>query len=188
MVLGDRMTFLTDSLNLSTPRKPEGWFTHSLPLIFQSRLSSKYRDLLQRKAGGRPELIRGQKGRRGKRTLCRGLLLPTPETKKFGKTDDYRLLNQNILFQSNVKKTWEHNSPLPSIFCLLNSTLWRHDADFDLAHGLALTDNSRDLWPIEQGIKDFPASSWVKVKHLQESTNRHLTRSPRSFLQILPAT
>ncbi len=48
-------------------------------------------------------------------------LKPTPERKKFGFIDDYRLLNQNILFQSHVFKTWEHKSPLPSIFCLLNS-------------------------------------------------------------------
>ena len=59
-------------------------------------------------------------GKKGKRTLWSGLLLPTPERKKFGKTDDSRLLNQNILFQSHVFKTWEYNSPVPSIFCLLN--------------------------------------------------------------------
>jgi hypothetical protein len=47
------------------------------------------------------------------------VLLPTPERKKFGKTDDYRLLNQNILFQSHVFKTWEPKIPLPSIFCLV---------------------------------------------------------------------
>jgi hypothetical protein len=51
------------------------------------------------------------------------LLLPTPETKKFGKTDDYPLLSQNILFPSHVFKTWEPNSPLPSIFCLLKQKL-----------------------------------------------------------------
>jgi hypothetical protein len=62
------------------------------------------------------------KGRRqkaeGKKKSMEWVLLPTPETNKFGKTDVYRLLNQNIVFQSNVKKTWEHNSLLLSIYLL----------------------------------------------------------------------
>jgi hypothetical protein len=62
------------------------------------------------------------KGRRqkteGTKKSIEWVLLPTPERKKFGKTDVYRLLNQNIVFQSNVKKTWEHNSLLLSIYLL----------------------------------------------------------------------
>ena len=56
-------------------------------------------------------------GKKGTRTLVVGLK-PTPERKKFGKRDHYRLLNQNILFQSHVFKTWEPSALylLPSAF------------------------------------------------------------------------
>jgi hypothetical protein len=66
---------------------------------------------LQRKAPERSEpkvRMRRQEtdGRReeGKNNSIECVLLPTPERKKFGKTDDYRLLNQNILFQSNFRR------------------------------------------------------------------------------------
>lgn len=56
----------------------------------------------------------------GKNNCMRVGLKPTPERKKFGYSRLSDIVNQNILFQSHVFKTWEHNSPLPSIFCLLN--------------------------------------------------------------------
>ncbi|MEP0777169.1 hypothetical protein NDI39_06025 [Microcoleus sp. ZQ-A2] len=73
----------------------------------------------RQKAEGRRQKAEGRRQKaEGTKNSMEWVLLPTPETKKFGKTDDYRLLNQNIVFQANVKKTWEHNSPLPFLYLL----------------------------------------------------------------------
>ncbi len=57
----------------------------------------------ERKAEGRRQMAEGKKG---ERTLVVGFK-PTPERKKFGKRDNHRLLNQDILLQSHVFKTCE---------------------------------------------------------------------------------